>query len=141
MQSIMDTSGTDLDYLLNLYVRIDEKMKIKFDESLDVALATLTSLRKVMVVQRRKWKDIINPTEFHMGKYGQLLHDKNFMEYIAQLHKDSEVVEHMINRIEMDIETAKRNQAGTLPTYRPSPDSVSVSASLPSTNGKGKQND
>ena len=137
----MDTSGTDLDYLLNLYVRIDEKMKIKFDESLDVALATLTSLRKVMVVQRRKWKDIINPTEFHMGKYGQLLHDKNFMEYIAQLHKDSEVVEHMINRIEMDIETAKRNQAGTLPTYRPSPDSVSVSASLPSTNGKGKQND
>ena len=137
----MDTSGIDLDYLLNLYVRIDEKMKIKFDESLEVALTTLTSLRKVMVVQRRKWKDIINPTEFHMGKYGQLLHDKNFMEYIAQLHKDSEVVEHMINRIEMDIETAKRNQAGTLPTYRPSPDSVSVSAFLPSTNGKGKQND
>ena len=106
----MDTSGTDLDYLLNLYVRIDEKMKIKFDESLDVALATLTSLRKVMVVQRKKWHAIINPTEFHMGKYGQLLHDKNFMEYIAQLHKDSEVVEHMINRIEMDIETAKRNK-------------------------------
>ena len=137
----MDISGTDLDYLLNLYVRIDEKMKIKFDESLDTALATLTSLRKVMVVQRKKWKAIINPTEFQMGKYGQLLHDKNFMEYIAQLHKDSEVVEHMINRIEMDIETAKRNQAGTLPTYRPSPDSVSVSAFLPSTNGKGKQND
>ena len=106
----MDTSGTDLDYLLNLYVRIDEKMKIKFDETLDVALATLTSLQKVMVVQRKKWKAIINPTEFHMGKYGQLLHDTNFVEYIAQLHKDSEVVEHMINRIEMDIKTAKRNK-------------------------------
>ena len=116
-------------------------MKKNFDETLDVALATLTSLRKVIVTQRKKWKTIINPTEFQMGKYGQLLHDTNFVEYIAQLHKDSEVVEHMINRIEMDIETAKRKQAATLPTYRPSPDSVSVSASLPSTNGKGKQND
>ena len=106
----MDTSGIDLDYLLNLYVRIDEKMKIKFDETLDVALATLTSLRKVMVVQRKKWKAIINPTEFDMGKHGQLIHDTNFMEYIAKLYKDSEVVEHMINRIEMDIKTAKRNQ-------------------------------
>ena len=99
----MDISGTDLDYLLNLYARIDEKMKIKFDESLDTALATLTSLRKVMVVQRKKWHAIINPTEDH-------LHDTKFLEYIAQLHKDSEVVEHMINRIEMDIETAKRNK-------------------------------
>ena len=105
----MDTSGIDLEYLLTIYDKIDEKMKIKFDESLDTALATLTSLRKVMVVQRKKWHAIINPTEFHMGKYGQLLHDTNFVEYIAQLHKDSEVVEHMINRIEMDIETAKRN--------------------------------
>ena len=122
----MDTSGTD------------EKMKKNFDETLDVALATLTSLRKVIVTQRKKWKTIINPTEFQMGKYGQLIHDTNFLEYIAQLHKDSEVVEHMINRIEMDIETAKRNQAAALPTYRPSPESVSVSASLPSNNGKGK---
>ena len=106
----MCTSGIDLEYLLTLYDKIDEKMKIKFDESLDTALATLTSLRKVMVVQRKKWKTIINPTEFDMGKHGQLIHDTNFMEYIAKLHKDSEVVEHMINRIETDIETAKRNQ-------------------------------
>ena len=106
----MCTSGIDLEYLLTLYDKIDEKMKIKFDESLDTALATLTSLRKVMVVQRKKWHAIINPTEFQMGKHGQLIHDTNFMEYIAKLHKDSEVVEHMINRIETDIETAKRNQ-------------------------------
>ena len=77
---------------------------------MDVALATLTSLRKVIVTQRKKWHTIINPTEFHMGKYGQLLHDTNFLEYIDKLHKDSEVVEHMINRIEMDIKTAKRNK-------------------------------
>ena len=135
MRNIMDTSGIDLDFLLTLYIKIDEKMKKNFDESLGTALATLTSLRKVIVVQRRKWYTIITPTEDH-------IHDTKFLEYfleyIAQLHKDSEVVEHMINRIEMDIETAKRNQAGTLPTYRPSPESVSVSASLPSTNGKGK---
>ena len=106
----MCTSGIDLEYLLTLYDKIDEKMKIKFDESLDTALATLTSLRKVMVVQRKKWHVIINPTEFQMGKHGQLIHDTNFMEYIAKLHKASEVVEHMINRIETDIETAKRNQ-------------------------------
>ena len=116
----MDTSGTD------------EKMKKNFDETLDVALATLTSLRKVIVTQRKKWKTIINPTEFQMGKYGQLIHDTNFLEYIAQLHKDSEVVEHMINRIEMDIETAKRNQTDstTLPTI--------TRIVVPSTNGKGK---
>ena len=89
---------------------IDEKMKKNFDETLDVALATLTSLQKVIVTQRKKWKTIINPTEFDMGKHGQLIHDTNFMEYIAKLYKDSEVVEHMINRIETDIETAKRNQ-------------------------------
>ena len=94
----MDTSG------------IDEKMKKNFDETLDVALATLTSLQKVIVTQRKKWKTIINPTEFHMGAHGQLIHDTNFLEYIDKLYKDSEVVEHMINRIEMDIKTAKRNQ-------------------------------
>ena len=130
----MDTSGIDLDFLLNLYIKIDKKMKKNFDESLGAALATLTSLRKVIVVQRKKWETIINPTEDH-------IHDTKFLEYIAQLHKDSEVVEHMINRIESDIETAKRNQAETLPPYRPSPHSVSVSAFLPSTKGKGKQND
>ena len=106
----MCTSGIDLEYLLTLYDKIDEKMKMNFDESLNTALATLTSLRKVMVVQRKKWHVIINPTEFDMGKHGQLIHDTNFMEYIAKLYKDSEVVEHMINRIETDIETAKRNQ-------------------------------
>ena len=106
----MCTSGIDLEYLLTLYDKIDEKMKMNFDESLNTALATLTSLRKVMVVQRKKWHAIINPTEFQMGKHGQLIHDTNFMEYIAKLYKDSEVVEHMINRIETDIETAKRNQ-------------------------------
>jgi len=106
----MDTSGIDRDFLLNLYIKIDKKMKKNFDESLGAALATLTSLRKVIVVQRKKWETIINPTEFQMGKYGQLLHDTNFVEYIAKMHKDSEVVEHMINRIEMDIETAKRNK-------------------------------
>ena len=127
----MDISGIDLDYLLNLYIRIDEKMKKNFNETLGSALATLTSLRKVIVVQRKKWKTIINPTEDH-------IHDTKFLEYIAQLHKDSEVVEHMINRIENDIETPTRNQAETLPPYRPSPDSVSVSAFLPSTKGKGK---
>ena len=110
-------------------------MKKNFDESLGSALATLTSLRKVIVVQRKKWKTIITPTEDH-------IHDTKFLEYfleyIAQLHKDSEVLEHMINHIENDIEIAKRNQAETLPPYRPSPDSVSVSAFLPSTNGNGK---
>lgn len=132
MRNIMDISGIDLDYLLSIYDRIDEKMKKNFDESLDTALATLTSLRKVMVVQRRKWKAIINPTEFDMGAHGQLMHDTNFMEYISKLHKDSEVVEHMINRIEMDIETAKRNQTDstTLPTI--------TRIVVPSTNGKGK---
>ena len=143
MRNIMDISGIDLDYLLNLYIKIDEKMKKNFDESLGTALATLTSLQKVIVGQRRKWQDIISESKNketairkHIDDY--VMTDEKFVTYIAQLHKDSEVVEHMINRIESDIETAKRNQAETLPPYRPSPDSVSVSAFLPSTKGKGK---
>ena len=143
MRNIMDTSGIDLDFLLNLYIKIDKKMKKNFDESLNNALQTLQTLRKVIVTQRRKWQDITSKSKNketairkHIDDY--VMTDEKFVTYIAQLHKDSEVLEHMINHIENDIETAKRNQAETLPPYRPSPDSVSVSAFLPSTNGNGK---
>ena len=139
----MDISGIDLDYLLNLYIRIDEKMKKNFNENLNNALQTLQTLRKVIVTQRRKWQDITSKsknkeTAIRKHIYDYVMTDEKFVTYIAQLHKDSEVLEHMINHIENDIETAKRNQAETLPPYRPSPDSVSVSAFLPSTNGNGK---
>ena len=137
----MDISGIDLDFLLNLYIKIDEKMKKNFDENLNNALQTLQTLRKVIVTQRRKWQDITSKSKNketairkHIGDY--VMTDEKFVTYIAQLHKDSEVLEHMINHIENDIESA-----ASTPPYRPSPDSVSVSAFLPSTDGKGKSDD
>ena len=122
-------------------------MKKSSEENLNNALQTLQTLRKVIVGQRRKWKDIISEYKDIKTTLREtidddyVMTDEKFVTYIAQLHKDSEVLEHMINHIENDIETAKRNQAETLPPYRPSPDSVSVSAFLPSTNNNGKSDD
>ena len=122
-------------------------MKKSSEENLNNALQTLQTLRKVIVDQRRKWKDIISEYKDIKTTLREtidddyVMTDEKFVTYIAQLHKDSEVLEHMINHIENDIETAKRNQAETLPPYRPSPDSVSVSAFLPSTNDNGKSDD
>ena len=49
-------------------------------------IATLESLREVIVKQRKKWRRMMA---------GNLEFDN-----VKKLHKDSEVLEHMINRIE-----------------------------------------
>ena len=58
-------------------------------------MQTLESLRSVIVKQRTKWLIM-------MAKQNRPLHtdEKKFFDYIVKLYKDSEALEHMINRIE-----------------------------------------
>ena len=58
-------------------------------------MQTLESLRSVIVKQRTKWLIM-------MAKQNRPLNtdEKKFFDYIVKLYKESEVLEHMINRIE-----------------------------------------
>ena len=58
-------------------------------------MQTLESLRSVIVKQRTKWLIM-------MAKQNRPLNtdEKKFFDYIVNLYKESEVLEHMINRIE-----------------------------------------
>ena len=56
-------------------------------------METLESLREVIVKQRKKWWEMI-------AKQPLDTDEKDFFDYIVKLHKESEVLEHMINRIE-----------------------------------------
>ena len=78
------------------------------EEYLEDAKQTLYSLRQVIVSQRRKWREeLMTSTSTRTG--GLLDADEPRAElynYIAKLYKESEVLEHMINRIENDLEKA-----------------------------------
>ena len=69
--------------------------KKELDEDWADTMATLEQLRSVIVKQRKKWRVMI-------AKQNWLLNtdEKKFFDYIVKLHKESEVLEHMINRIE-----------------------------------------
>ena len=68
-------------------------------EHLDDARQTIDSLRQVIVSQRRKWREgMITRTSVATTANAEL------DTYIAKLYKESEVLEHMINRIENDLE-------------------------------------
>ena len=58
-------------------------------------MQTLESLRSVIVKQRTKWLIM-------MAKQNRPLNtdEKKFFDYIVKLYKESEALEHMINRIE-----------------------------------------
>ena len=60
--------------------------KKELDEDWIDTLQTLESLRSVIVKQRKKWR--------------RMMADNLEVDDIKKLHKDSEVLEHMINRIE-----------------------------------------
>ena len=69
------------------------------EEYLEDARQTLDSLRQVIVSQRRKWREgMITRTSVATTANAEL------DTYIAKLYKESEVLEHMINRIENDLE-------------------------------------
>ena len=59
-------------------------------------METLESLREVIVKQRKKWWEMIAKQPLPPLDTGE----KDFFDYIVKLHKESEVLEHMINRIE-----------------------------------------
>jgi len=81
------------------------------EEYLEDAKQTLDSLRQVIVSQRRKWREgLKTKTSSSTPRTGGLLDADEvraeLYNYIAKLYKESEVLEHMINRIENDLEKA-----------------------------------
>ena len=77
------------------------------EEYLEDAKQTLYSLRQVIVSQRRKWREGLMTSTSTRRTDGLLDADEVRAEvynYIAKLYKESEVLEHMINRIENDLE-------------------------------------
>ena len=60
--------------------------KKELDEDWIDTMETLESLRQVIVKQRKKWR--------------RMMAEKLEFDDVKKLHKDSEVLEHMINRIE-----------------------------------------
>ena len=77
------------------------------EEYLEDAKQTLYSLRQVIVSQRRKWREGLMTSTSTRRTGGLLDADEvraELYNYIAKLYKESEVLEHMINRIENDLE-------------------------------------
>lgn len=60
--------------------------KKELDEDWADTMATLESLRSVIVKQRKKWR--------------RMMAENLEVDNVKKLHKESEVLEHMINRIE-----------------------------------------
>ena len=70
--------------------------KEELNEKWADTVQTLESLREVIVNQRTKWRIMMAKQE----RPSQNIDEKKFFDYIVKLHKESEVLEHMINRIE-----------------------------------------
>tara|TARA_B100000745_G_scaffold276351_1_gene206292 strand:- start:296 stop:601 length:306 start_codon:yes stop_codon:yes gene_type:complete len=69
--------------------------KKELDEDWIDTMETLQSLREVIVKQRKKWREMIAKQ-----RWPRNTDEEKFFNYIVKLHKESEVLEHMINRIE-----------------------------------------
>ena len=62
-------------------------------------MQTLESLRDVITIQRKRWHNMIDEVKKDKPAMESEWQVK-FFDYIVNLYKDSEVLEHMINRIE-----------------------------------------
>ena len=69
--------------------------KKELDEDWIDTMETLETLREVIVKQRKKWLTMMTKQ-----RWPRNTDQEKFLNYIAKLHKESEVLEHMINRIE-----------------------------------------
>ena len=56
-------------------------------------------MRKVIQKERTKWLIWLRTPEKHQGKK----FDVSLAEFVERLHKESEVLEHMLNRIENNL--------------------------------------
>jgi hypothetical protein len=75
-------------------------------DDLTDAMQTLKSLRDVIVKQRKRWHNMI--LCFADGRPS--FTTPVTADYITKLYKDSEALEHMINRIENGLDWVKHDQ-------------------------------
>ena len=82
---------------------IEMNTKKELDEDWADTMATLEQLRAVIVKQRKNWRQTIDKVK-NGSSFAEVTAidtaEKHFFDYIVKLYKESEVLEHMINRIE-----------------------------------------
>ena len=63
------------------------------------SLQTTHSMQETIQKERKKWLIWLRTPEKHQGKK----FDVSLAEFVERLHKESEVLEHMLNRIENNL--------------------------------------
>ena len=74
-------------------------MKSTIIAELKDSLQTANSMRETIQKERMKWLIWLRTPEKQQGKK----FDVNLAEFVERLHKESEVLEHMLNRIENNL--------------------------------------
>ena len=79
--------------------RMETPMNSTIITELEDSQRTINSMRKVIQKERKKWWIWLRTPEKHQGKK----FDVSLAEFVERLHKESEVLEHMLNRIENNL--------------------------------------
>ena len=74
-------------------------MKSTIIAELKDSLQTTNSMRETIQKERKKWLIWLRTPEKQQGKK----FDVSLAEFVERLHKESEVLEHMLNRIENNL--------------------------------------
>ena len=81
-------------------------MKSTIIAELKDSLQTTNSMRETIQKERKKWWIWLRTPEKHQGKK----FDVSLAEFVEKLHKESEVLEHMLNRIENNLVRAMHSE-------------------------------
>ena len=79
--------------------RMETPMKSTIIAELKDSQETINSMRKVLQKERTQWLIWLQTPEKIQGKK----FDVSLAEFVERLHKESEVLEHMLNRIENNL--------------------------------------
>ena len=89
----------DEKFITLLSPEVEPPMKSTIIAELKDSLQTTNSMRETIQKERKKWWIWLRTPEKHQGKK----FDVSLAEFVERLHKESEVFEHMLNRIENNL--------------------------------------
>ena len=89
----------DEKFITLLSAEVEPSMKSTIIAELKDSLQTTNSMRETIQKERKKWWIWLRTPEKHQGKK----FDVSLAEFVERLHKESEVLEHMLNRIENNL--------------------------------------
>ena len=89
----------DEKFITLLSPEVEPPMKSTIIAELKDSLQTTNSMREMIQKERMKWLIWLRTPEKQQGKK----FDVSLAEFVERLHKESEVLEHMLNRIENNL--------------------------------------